>query len=194
MTVERVNHSQSEDSLLVLRARDGDDEAFKILVERYQDRAYWIANGKVHNSHDAMEIAQEAFIRVHRALHRFNPELRFYTWFYQIVSNLSIDLLRRRSKRSGVALDAIAEAAAPESLPSADIEATELGQRIAVILAMLPEKYAEVISLRDLEGMGAKEISEMSGVTHATVRWRLHQARKLFRKAWEERFGESHEL
>jgi len=62
-----------------------------------------------------------------------------------------------------------------------------------VILDCLPEKYAAVIRMKDIEGLGAKDISELTGVSHATVRWRLHQARKLFRSAWNEKYGEYQE-
>jgi RNA polymerase sigma-70 factor, ECF subfamily len=178
---------------IILRAREGDNDAFRQLVERYQERAYWIAQGKVHNAEDAMEIAQEAFVRVHRSLHRFNPNLKFYTWFYQIVTNLSIDTLRRRKKRARVSIDDIAEAEAQPSQPGAGLEARELQARVYVILDCLPEKYAAVIRMKDIEGLGAKDISELTGVSHATVRWRLHQARKLFRSAWNEKYGEYQE-
>ena len=184
------SYDSDDDSSLVLQALDGDDEAFRALVERYQERAFWIAHGNVRNADDALEIAQEAFIRVHRSLHRFNPDLKFYTWFYQIVSNLSIDLLRRRAKRARVSLDDVGEAEGETETPTAGLEVKELQQRVHAVLALLPEKYAEVIRLRDIEGLGAKEISDMTGITHATVRWRLHQARKLFRGLWDERYGE----
>lgn len=183
-----------DDAQLVVQAREGREECFRTLVERYQERAFWIAYGKVHNNEDALEIAQEAFVRVHKALHRYNPNLKFYTWFYQIVTNLSIDLLRRRKKRAKVSLDDVAEAEAEGEIASANLEVQELQARVHKILDLLPDKYAEVLRLKDIEGMGAKEISELTEVTHATVRWRLHQARKLFRDAWSENYGEYHAL
>lgn len=191
MTVSEAKASaELTDPELVHRSLEGDDEAFRILVERYQERAFWIAHGRVHNAEDALEIAQEAFVRVHKALDRYNPKLKFYTWFYQIVANLSIDLLRRRKKRAKVSLDDIGETEAETDAPANHLEAEELGQRVRLILNELPNKYAEVIRMKDLEGFGAKEISEITQVTHATVRWRLHQARKLFRGLWNERYGE----
>lgn len=178
------------DADLVVRAREGEESCFRCLVHRYQERAFWIAQGKVHNQDDALEIAQEAFVRVHRALHRYDPNQKFYTWFYQIVTNLSIDLLRRRQKRAKVSLDDVAEAEANQNAPSEGLETEELQGRVHKVLELLPDKYAEVIRLKDIEGLGAKEISELTEVTHATVRWRLHQARKLFRGLWVEQYGE----
>lgn len=178
------------DADLVVRAREGEESCFRCLVHRYQERAFWIAQGKVHNQDDALEIAQEAFVRVHRALHRYDPNQKFYTWFYQIVTNLSIDLLRRRQKRAKVSLDDVAEAEANQNAPSDGLETEELQGRVHKVLELLPDKYAEVIRLKDIEGLGAKEISELTAVTHATVRWRLHQARKLFRGLWVEQYGD----
>jgi RNA polymerase sigma factor (sigma-70 family) len=73
--------------------------------------------------------------------------------------------------------------------PTQELEHSELAVRVYAVLDQLPEKYAEVLRMRDIEGHDAKEISDLTGVTHATVRWRLHQARKLFREIWEEKFG-----
>lgn len=195
MATKTPTKIELSDIELILRAREGDQRSFRLLVERYQERAYWIAMGKVRNQEDALEIAQEAFIRVYRALQRFDPEQKFYTWFYQIVSNLSIDLLRRRRKRAGVSLDDVAEAPADTDKPTQNLEQQELILRVYAILEKLPEKYAQVIRLKDIEGLGAKEISEITGITHATARWRLHQARKLFRSLWEEQYGDyGHEM
>lgn len=189
MTARASLAAEIDDAELVARSLAGEDDCFRVLVERYQERAYWIAHGKVHNPDDALEIAQEAFVRVHRALHRFDPSMRFYTWFYQIVTNLSIDALRRRQKRASVSLDDVAEATADSAQPTQELEHSELAVRVYAVLDQLPEKYAEVLRMRDIEGHDAKEISDLTGVTHATVRWRLHQARKLFREIWEEKFG-----
>jgi RNA polymerase sigma-70 factor, ECF subfamily len=87
----------------------GRDEAFRELVERYQDRAFWIAKGMVRNPDDARDVAQDAFIRVFKSVERFDPKLKFYTWFYQIVVNLSIDHLRRSKKRTRLSIDDLGE-------------------------------------------------------------------------------------
>jgi RNA polymerase sigma-70 factor (ECF subfamily) len=182
------------DADLVVRARRGDSEAFRGLVERYQDRVFWVARGMVGNDEDARDTAQEAFIRVHRSLERFDTRLKFYTWLYQIVVNLCIDHLRKQSKRKGVSLDVVGEV--PGDGDDRDpLEGGELKQRVQRVLDELPPKYKAVMVLSDLQGIGAKEIATMTGTTHATVRWRHHRARKLFREAWERIYGKgSHVL
>ncbi len=170
------------------------ERAFRVLVERYEDRAYWIAKGMIGHADDARDVAQDAFIRVFRSVDRFDPNLRFYTWFYQIVVNLSIDHLRRRKKRARLSLEDLGENGEGQiegrsESPSAAVEHDELQRRVARVLAELPEKYRSVIMLRDLEGFDGKEVADMSDATHATVRWRLHKARQMFREAWERIYG-----
>jgi RNA polymerase sigma-70 factor (ECF subfamily) len=172
------------------------DQAFRELVERYQDRAFWIAKGMVGNADDARDVAQDAFVRVFRSVDRFDPKLKFYTWFYQIIVNLSIDHLRRAKKRTRLSLEDLGggekgegQIEGPSEPPSAALEHDELAQRVARVLAELPEKYRSVMVLRDLEGFDGREVAEMEDATHATVRWRLHKARQMFREAWERIYG-----
>jgi RNA polymerase sigma factor (sigma-70 family) len=80
---------------LVKRCQEGDREAFRILVERYQARATRLAYRYVGNMDDAQDITQDAFIRDHRSIKDFRNETQFYTWFYRILVNLALDLLRR---------------------------------------------------------------------------------------------------
>ena len=178
------------DADLVIAARGGDEGAFRVLVERYQQRIFWVARGMVGNDEDARDAAQEAFVRVFRSLERFDVRLRFYTWLYQIVVNLCIDHLRKQGKRRGVSLESVGDVASDGAEGGeAAAEASELRGRVQRVLNELPAKYKAVMVLSDLEGIGAKEIAEITGTTHATVRWRHHRARKLFREAWERIYG-----
>lgn len=188
----------NDDAELAIRFQAGDEAAFRTLVERYQERAFWIARGMVGNDDDARDVTQEAFVRVFRSIAKFDTRLRFYTWFYQIVVNLSIDHLRRAKHRRRVSLDEIGDAA--ENVTSARIalegdagvralEQEETRRRVERVLAELPPKYRAVIVLRDLQGHGGKDVAIVEGATHATVRWRLHRARKMFREAWERLYG-----
>ena len=166
---------------------------FRELVARYEERAYWIAKGIVHQPEDARDVAQEAFVRVFRSLDKFDPSLKFYTWFYQIVVNLAIDHLRRTKKRPKVSLDELGdtggEIAGPSVQPGEAVERDEAKSRVARVLLELPDKYRSIIVLRDLEGFDGKEVATIAGATHATVRWRLHKARQMFRAAWERIYG-----
>lgn len=178
--------SANEDRELIDRALNGEPEAFEHLVNKYQDRTVWIARNFVADLESARDIAQEAFLRVYRSLDRYDPHHRFYTWFYRIVVHLAIDHVRRnrrwvgwKLRRNGV------DRSIDDSWRESALEKGETRDRVESILDRLPVKYRMLLVLRDLEGFTSKEISDIAGWNHATVRWRLHRARKLFREAWE---------
>ena len=177
------------DNELVKRARSGDTAAFRVLVERYGKKAYWTAYNMLRGHEDAQDIAQEAFIRIHRFLDRYNPKQKFSTWLYQIVVNLSIDALRRRKGRGSARLESVPEAATDRPGPAEEAERTERREKVREILDSLPEQYRVILLLRDIEGLPSREVAEILNMNHATVRWRLHRARALFKETWESRFG-----
>jgi len=181
----------TEDPELVARAQQRDEAAFHALVARYAKRAYWIAFHLVADEEDALDVAQEAFIRVFRAISSFDPRYKFSTWLYRIVTNLAVDLLRKRGAAKRLSLEEVGDLRAGTSSPREDLERSELRTRVDAVLADLPAKYRAIIVFRDIEGLSSKEIARIVGSTHATVRWRLHRARSLFRRAWEQRFGKS---
>ena len=125
--------SETSDADFVVRARAGDQDAFRGLVERYQQRAFWVARRMLSNDEDARDAAQEAFVRVHRSLERFDTSMRFYTWLYQIVVNLCIDHLRKNAKRRAASLDAVGDVEGRGADPCA-LEGAELKQRVALVL------------------------------------------------------------
>jgi RNA polymerase sigma-70 factor, ECF subfamily len=185
-----VSLANLDENELIAEAQQGSEEAFRILVERYQRRAYLVAYQLLHNAEEARDVAQEAFIRVFKSLHRFDSRYKFYTWLYKIVSNLSVDQLRKRGNRKRVSIDAIGDVSDNGAPVYQSLEHAELGERVRAVLDKLPPKYKTVMVLRELKGIDAKEIASIVGSTHATVRWRLHRARSLFRTEWVQLFGE----
>lgn len=176
------------DAEIIRQCQTGDDMAYVALVERYQGKAFWVAYNMLGNQEDARDVVQEAFVRVFRSISRFDFNMSFYTWLYRIVTNLSIDQLRKLKKRHSVRIDDVGEK--PEALsdrtsPSARIEESELKKDIRIVLDQLPENYKTVMVLRDIEGLSCKEIASITGASHPTVRWRLHTARKQFKEKWQ---------
>ena len=171
---------------LIRKCQEGREDAFRELVEKYQRRVYWIAYNMLSNYDTAREISQEAFIRVFRNIARFDVGRNFYTWLYQITVNLSIDRMRKLSHGKTVDIDGIGglEDPGPRD-PALAGERTETRRRVHQALDLLPPKYKAVLTLRDIQGFSCEEISEIVGCTNATVRWRLHRARKLFKTLWE---------
>ena len=93
---EAPGADRATDHELIRRAQEQDEDAFRLLVERYQERAVRVALNLISNREDARDLTQEAFVRVFRNLHRFDFQHEFPTWLFRIVTNLAIDHLRKR--------------------------------------------------------------------------------------------------
>src|SRR5262249_19477188 len=152
------------DRKLVARCQEGDHEAFRTLVEKYHKKAYSIALGMVHNPEDAMDITQEAFIKVHKYLDNFKGSSSFYTWLYRIVINLCIDFLRREGKYANVGYDDTLphdpNAEAPLSHgsdevlnPGQELGRKEVAGQIQTAIETLSANHRAVILLREVEGL-----------------------------------------
>lgn len=179
------------DAELVQRTLQGQHDPFAALVARYQKRAFWIAFHVLGKVEDARDVTQESFVRLFRSLDKFDFGRNFYTWFYRIVMNLAIDQLR---KRRSVAATSIEEFEGGFADPVADAEPNPLERaehcgQVWRVLARLDTKFRTVLVLRDIHGMSCREIAPILRITHATVRWRLHRGRQLFRDHWERLVG-----
>jgi len=187
--LERENESE-QDKRLILRAQAGDTGAFRLLVERHQRRVFAIALGLVRDEQDAREIAQEAFLRVHKGLPEFHGGSSFFTWLYRIVTNLSIDLMRKPSRREAELHFAL-EGDDGESpiLPASDadpydvVRRGQLSLRIQAALEQLPPYHRGVILMREVEGMSYEEMAEAMQVSKGTIMSRLFHARKKLQRA-----------
>ncbi len=170
----------------IRKCLDGDEEAFRKLVEHYEERVYWVAYGNVGNEEVARDIVQEAFVRVYRSLDTFDLDRNFYTWLCTIVKNLCIDWLRKNGRYSKCSIDDIANPEDERRHPDQDAHNRELQEEVHRVLEELPEKYRVVLTLRDIEGMDCKDIAEVIDCKPGTTRWRVHRARELFKEQWEE--------
>ena len=175
------------DNELIRYCRQGDMDAFRELVERYQTKSIWIAYHMVGNYEEARDISQEAFVRVYKSLSKFNLASNFYTWLYRIVVNLSIDFLRKQKYRTKpISIDDVGDIKSDDISIRQYFDQKELSQEIHEILNQLPEQYRVILTLRDIEGFSCREIEQIIECNHNTVRWRLFRARQLFKKAWEQ--------
>ncbi len=168
-----------------------DDRArFEALVERYGRRVYAMAYRMAGSEADAKDLAQEAFIRVWRSLSRLRPDVPLEGWLYRTVTNLFIDLLRRRRGPRIQSLDeplatTSGELARERPDASADVERTVLGaivdRRVQQALMSLLPDVRMVVVLADVEGYAYEEIASMMGIPVGTVKSRLHRARLALR-------------
>jgi len=187
-----VEHSDWE---LVRQCKNGDREAFRVLVERYQRKAVAIAFGIVHDREDALEIAQEAFAKVFTGIQKFKEEASFYTWLYRITVNLAIDRQRQKNRQPVFERDEHGEGEhagiddipdSTETDPYEQVKEKELGERIRAALAELTPAHKAVILLREIEGLSYEEISEVLQCSRGTVMSRLHYARKKLQSRLEQ--------
>lgn len=189
----------TDDLTLVQRVRTGDQRAFKLLVERYQRKAYAVALGMVRDREEALDIAQEAFVRVYKYLDHFKGDSSFYTWLYRIVSNLCIDALRRKGPGRTDVVEFDETQALDEAFTSAGALGTRLGtnpqksalrrelaQKIQEALAQVPEKHRAILLLREVEGMSYEELAATLKVPKGTVMSRLFHARAKMQKILSE--------
>lgn len=189
------NLDAEQDRALIEAAKRGDDGAFRRLVERHQRRAFAVAFGIVRDENDARDLVQEAFLRVHRGLGQFQAGSSFFTWFYRIVKNLSIDHIRRPGRRDSE-LDrleagsaSLDDAAAPlvsridGSEPLDVVRRRELQARIGAALDALPPYHRAVVLMREVEQMSYAEMAEAMGVSQGTVMSRLFHARQKLQRA-----------
>ncbi len=163
---------------------------YEALVAQYGRHVYAIAYRMTGNEADARDLAQEAFVRVWRALRRIDPGASLEGWLYRIVSNLFIDLVRRRPKARVQSLDEpiatdAGEMARERPDPTTDVERTVLegtvDRRIQEALLALPADLRMVVVLADVEGYAYEEIASMLGVPLGTIKSRLHRARRALR-------------
>jgi RNA polymerase sigma-70 factor, ECF subfamily len=177
---------ERSDQELVRASRRGDRDAFRELVERYERKVVSIAVGMVHNREDAVEIAQETFVKAYENLVRFKGESSFYTWLYRIVVNRAIDFQRRERRHPTVGLEDWSGGEGYEELlkeerltdPYQQAQAREVGERVSAAIDELTPDHKAVILLREVEGLSYDEISRVMQCSKGTVMSRLHYARK----------------
>ncbi|MDR7522345.1 MAG: sigma-70 family RNA polymerase sigma factor [Armatimonadota bacterium] len=168
----------SDDHALLARACAGDLDAFETLVRAHQDRIYTLAYRITGNREDAVDAAQDAFVRAYQALPRFREDAAFGTWLYRIATNAALDLVRRRPPVPPVEVPA--NHPVPDS-PEAAAHRREIGRRVQAALAHLPPEFRATVVLRDLQGLSYRDVARILQVPIGTVRSRLARGREALR-------------
>jgi RNA polymerase sigma-70 factor, ECF subfamily len=201
----RENEAE-EDLELVRRVQNGDNLAFRTLVERHQRRAFAIALSLVRHEQDARDIVQDAFLRVHRSLASFQGSSSFFTWLYRIVTNLAIDLVRRPGRNTDeLEEDRQRISSTPGSTEQPDpiwvskidgadplevLRRKELAKRMQEAIDSLPAYHKAVILMREVEGLSYEEMAEAMQVSKGTIMSRLFHARQKLQKALADCYEE----
>jgi RNA polymerase sigma-70 factor, ECF subfamily len=179
--------SDSTDQALVLRVQTGDKHAFDLLVARYQHRIIKLISRYVRDRDDALDVAQEAFIKAYRALANFRGESAFYTWLYRIAINTAKNHLTAQTRRpretsltdadgEQIALDDLQqETETPEKL----LLVEEIKNTIFDTIESLQEDLRMAIMLREIDGLSYEEIATAMACPVGTVRSRIFRAREV---------------
>lgn len=175
---------KDEDSFLIGRFKKGEERAFDELVNKYQKRIYYLAYSLTSNHADALDLSQEAFIKVYRSIHRFRGRSSFYTWLYRITVNICLNHLKKEAKRKEVPLDERIEVAQVDwwSNPKKALENKELQEGLTKAIDSLPPRQKTVFTLRHLEGLSHKEIASILGCSIGNVKANLFQALQKLRE------------
>lgn len=178
--------TREQEEKCIRQVLSGDVNAFEPLVTAYEKNAYRLALRMLGSAEDAQDVTQEAFLKAYRSLDSFRSDSRFSVWLYRIVSNLCLDLLRRRQRRSErsltvededgeeAQLDVADESFSPEAL----LERKLTREAVRRGLDALPPDHRRILLLRELEGLSYEEIGTALELEPGTVKSRIFRARK----------------
>lgn len=179
------------DHALIAATCQGDENAFEEIVTRYRNQITNFLYRMLGNYEDAVDLAQETFVRVYQARERYTDAYAFSTYIYRIATNLAISELRKRKRRRLVSLTGffsndkgdLIEFQPPDTQPLADATLAEaqMSQVISKAIVTLPEKYRAPLILRDIEGKSYEEISSILATNEGTIKSRISRGRNLLR-------------
>jgi len=178
----------AEGAAVLARARQGDEDAFRALVEQHSRSVFRLAYRMTGNEQDAEDIVQESFLRAYKQLGRFEARANFGTWIYRITANCCVDLMRsrqsRRDQSHGESLDA-AEELPPAGVPGPErlAASAEIERRVQTALGELSPLERAAFTLRHYEGRSIDEISSVLGLGTSAAKHSVFRAVKKLRTA-----------
>jgi RNA polymerase sigma-70 factor (ECF subfamily) len=178
-----------EESALIARLQQGDEDAYEVLVRRYGAQMLAVARRLLRHEEDARDAVQEAFISAFRALPRFRAEAKLSTWLHRIVTNAALMKLRSANRRPEASLEPLLPTfdeeghhAEPVDLLSVTADAALLSKEtrgfVRACIDQLPTQYRAVLILRDIEELNTAEVAAALEITENAVKTRLHRARQ----------------
>ncbi len=186
------------DHALIELTKTGDEAAFAEIVQRYRNPITNYLYRFLNDYEEAVDLAQETFVRVYFAIERYHTEYAFSTYIYRIATNLAISEIRKRKRRKLLSLTGLfqteenseIEFQPPDdrSLPDEDLLENEQSRVIAKAIATLPDKYRAPIVLRDVEGKSYEEVAAILNLGLGTTKSRISRARGLLKEKLKHYF------
>jgi len=180
----------AEEKTLVDRCRQGDDDAWREFVDRFGSKVYSVAYHFTLNREDAEELSQEIFLKTFENLHRYDGTFPLVAWLLSLSRNLCIDRYRRRKREKSfrfVSDEAVLPLLKSDDDPASETLKRERTKLLFWALAEIPEDLAEILVLRDLDGLAYEEIGKALDLPDGTVKSRLFRARAEVAKRIRER-------
>ncbi|MDO5396986.1 MAG: sigma-70 family RNA polymerase sigma factor [bacterium] len=183
-------------SELVPLLKKGDREAFNELVREYEKQVINIAYGMLSDREDALDAAQEVFVRVYKSIGTFKGQSSLATWIYRITSNICNDMLRKRQRTARTISiypsdeeekSPLSELADDRPTPEEALELTERQRAVREGIASLNPDFRAVITLCDIEGLSYEAAAAALSIPHGTVKSRLNRARNALKKKLSEK-------
>jgi RNA polymerase sigma-70 factor (ECF subfamily) len=186
-----VDYQSTHEGALVRRAQEGEERAFREIVDRYQAKVFSIIHGIVRQRNDVEDIAQQVFAKVYFSLRKFDFRSSLITWIYKITVNECYDYLRKKKVRKLVYESDLSEdevrrvehtEPAIDQQPLAD---ASLANRdyLLKLLAKVSEEERTLLMLKEVEGHSVEELAEMTGMNENTIKVKLFRARQKLLKA-----------
>ena len=180
------------DKALIQRARDGDEQAFKELVQKYESRIAATITGMLGHCPEVDDVGQETFIRFYYGLHKFRGDSSISTYLTRIAINLSLNELKRRKRKFSL-FPKSSEDVRDQHDEFAHIEQNEAKQIVQQALQDLGPKFRAVVVLRLIDGYSTKETARILNVPEGTVLSRLARAQRKMSRFLSQDFGGSNE-
>ncbi|MCD9184830.1 MAG: sigma-70 family RNA polymerase sigma factor [Pyrinomonadaceae bacterium] len=193
-----VSFKDFSDHALIKATKEGNEEAFAQIVARYRNPITNYLYRFLNDYEEAVDLAQETFVRVYYALERYHTEYAFSTYIYRIATNLAISEIRKRKRRRLFSLTGLFQSEEEnetefqptdeKSLPDEDLIEDEKSRVIAKAIATLPDKYRAPIVLREVEGKSYEEIAQILQLGLGTTKSRISRARGLLKEKLKHYF------
>ncbi|HQY66575.1 MAG TPA: sigma-70 family RNA polymerase sigma factor [Pyrinomonadaceae bacterium] len=193
-----VAEEKLSDHQLIEATKNGDENAFAEIVARYRNPLTNYLYRFLNDYEEAVDLAQETFVRVYFAIDRYHTQYAFSTYVYRIATNLAISEIRRRKRRRLLSLTGLFQSdedsdveyqpADTAALQDSQLVDDERDRTIAKAIAALPEKYRVPIILRDIQGKSYDEVAEIMGLGLGTTKSRISRGRGLLKEKLEHYF------
>lgn len=180
-----ADETQEADSLLVQRAKNGDADAFSQLAARHQRVVYNLAYRFMRDPTQAEDMAQEAFLKAYRMLDGFRGDCSFSTWMYRVTASVCLTELGRGKRRIEIETQPWNEI----GTYSDDIERLDVPEVMRRCIALLPERYANIVTLYYLKERSYEEIADGLRIPTGTLKTWMHRARNQLRNILEKEFS-----